>query len=148
MEKFLPEIKLSYTKGSFIDREKSITCSTDSYSVIKNLFDADTIELFESVIILYLDNSLKPIGFIRHSTGSTNSSCIDKKLIISSALLSNASAFIIAHNHPSGNLIPSYQDKTVMEDLKKAATFFDIRLIDSLILSNERYYSMMDNMDI
>ena len=116
--------------------------------MIKNLFDADTIELFESVIILYLDNSLKPIGFIRHSTGSTNSSCIDKKLIISSALLSNASAFIIAHNHPSGNLIPSYQDKTVMEDLKKAATFFDIRLIDSLILSNERYYSMMDNMDI
>ena len=43
MEKFLPEIKLSYTKGSFIDRQKSITCSTDSYSVIKNLFDADTI---------------------------------------------------------------------------------------------------------
>ncbi len=91
---------------------------------------------------------MKPIGFLRHTSGGVNSCLIDKRLIISTALISNSTQMIIAHNHPSGSLKPSSEDKAFAEDVKKAAQFFDIRLVDSLIVTAESYYSMSDNLDL
>jgi DNA repair protein RadC len=51
---------------------------------------------------------------------------------------------ILAHNHPSGNLIPSPQDKEITQKLIKAASTFDILILDHLIVSEKRYFSFKD----
>ena len=147
MEKFIPEIKLSYKRTKFM-ADNQINSPEASYNAMKDLFDGDTIELHESVIVLYLNQNLKPIGFLRHTSGGIGSCIIDKRLLISTALISNSTQMIIAHNHPSGSLKPSSEDKAFAEDVKKAASFFDIILVDSLIVTAESYYSMSDNLDL
>ena len=147
MEKSIPEIKLSYKKTKFM-ADSQISSPEASYNAMKDLFDGDTIELHESVIVLYLNQNLKPIGFLRHTSGGVSSCIVDKRLIISTALISNSTQIIVAHNHPSGRIIPSSEDKAFSEDLKKAAQFFDIRLVDSLIVTTESYYSMSENLDL
>jgi DNA repair protein RadC len=54
---------------------------------------------------------------------------------------------ILAHNHPSGTLRPSEADKQITQKIKKAAEFFDIRVLDHIILSplEEDYFSFSDN---
>lgn len=147
MEKFIPEIKLSYKRTKFM-ADNQINSPEASYNAMKDLFDGDTIELQESVIVLYLNLNFKPIGFLRHTSGGIGSCIVDKRLIISTALISNSTQMIIAHNHPSGSLKPSSEDKAFAEDVKRAASFFDIILVDSLIVTAESYYSMSDNLDL
>ena len=144
---FIPEIKLSYKRTKFIS-DSQINNPEKSYNVMKPLFDGNTIELYESFIVLYLNRNLTPIGFLRHSSGGTSSCIVDKKLIISTALLCNANQILVAHNHPSGTLKPSSEDKLVACEIRKAAKFFDIGLVDSLIITVDGFYSMVDNMDI
>jgi DNA repair protein RadC len=55
-----------------------------------------------------------------------------------------ATSMILAHNHPSGNLIPSPQDKEITQKLIKAASTFDILILDHLIVSEKRYFSFKD----
>jgi len=55
-----------------------------------------------------------------------------------------ASSLIICHNHPSGNLQPSQQDDLLTQKIKSAALYFDIKLLDHIIVSEEGYYSFAD----
>ena len=73
---------------------------------------------------------------------------VDVKLIIQAALLANASAIIIAHNHPSGNLRPSIEDNRLTKRVAEAAKLFDIAVLDHLIVTSESFYSFSDNGDI
>jgi DNA repair protein RadC len=79
------------------------------------------------------------------SEGGISGTYVDTKLIMQSAILSNASKIILAHNHPSGTLIPSVQDSMVTSRVKKAGEFLDIELLDHLIITPESYYSFGDN---
>jgi DNA repair protein RadC len=58
--------------------------------------------------------------------------------------LLKSSAIILAHNHPSGNLNPSEQDRDITRKVKEACNLFDILLMDHLILSNHSYLSFAD----
>lgn len=51
---------------------------------------------------------------------------------------------ILAHNHPSGNLKPSPQDHNITQKFIKAASTFDILILDHLIVSEKRYFSFKD----
>ncbi|MCC7194936.1 MAG: hypothetical protein IT356_05210 [Gemmatimonadaceae bacterium] len=59
-------------------------------------------------------------------------------------LLANAAAFIVAHNHPSGDPTPSAEDVAITKRVKDCADLFGIRLLDHVILGSERYCSMSD----
>ena len=56
-----------------------------------------------------------------------------------------ASAIILAHNHPSGNLKPSEADKALTKKIKDMGALIDITLIEHMILTHESYYSFADN---
>ena len=60
------------------------------------------------------------------------------------AIDSLATSVIFVHNHPSGNAKPSIEDKKISEKLKDALRLFDIRLLDSIIITENDYYSMAD----
>lgn len=62
-------------------------------------------------------------------------------------LKSAATGFITAHNHPSGNLKPSHQDKTLHEKVKKIADFHEINYLDNLIITANGKYSFQDDGD-
>ncbi|HPW26943.1 MAG TPA: JAB domain-containing protein, partial [Tenuifilaceae bacterium] len=68
----------------------------------------------------------------------------DVKLIIRAAVEKLASAIIVVHNHPSGNPKPSEKDIAITEKLKQAVDFFDIALLDHLIITDSKCYSFAD----
>ena len=69
---------------------------------------------------------------------------IDVRLILKKALERNATGLIAAHNHPSGNLDPSDQDKKITRQLKEAGAIMEIPIIDHLIVTQSGYYSFAD----
>ena len=77
--------------------------------------------------------------------GGVASTIIDPRIVFREAVHQLASGIILAHNHPSGNLVPSKADKESTEKLIAAGKLFDIHVLDHLILSNHGYYSFLDN---
>ena len=78
------------------------------------------------------------------STGGVSGTLVDAKIIFSKALEELASAVILVHNHPSGNLQPSQADKTLTSKIKKAGEVLEIQVLDHIIFTNEGYYSFAD----
>lgn len=105
---------------------------------------SNKIEHIEEMYIILLNNANKSLGYSKISSGGTKGTLVDIKIIFQIALMGNASAFIIAHNHPSGNLKPSNSDVTLTKKIKAAGEIMDIKLLDHLILTKEGFMSMVD----
>ena len=78
------------------------------------------------------------------SKGGINQTVVDIRLALKSAIELGATAMILAHKHPSGNLKPSPQDHNISQKFIKAANAFDILIFDHLIVSEKRYFSFKD----
>jgi DNA repair protein RadC len=78
------------------------------------------------------------------SEGGMTGTVADPRIILKKALENDATALILCHNHPSGNLKPSNADETLTQKIKQAAAFFDIRIMDHIIVSNEGFFSFAD----
>lgn len=96
----------------------------------------------ENLTVLFLNKGNVIIDHME-ICGTYDSVNVDYRLIVKRALISEASAIICAHNHPSGNASPSIQDKVVTESLKKVLMYLNIRLLDHIIISSDSYYSFM-----
>jgi DNA repair protein RadC len=78
------------------------------------------------------------------SQGGITGTIVDPRLIIKKALEENAVSIILCHNHPSGSVSPSKADEDLTIKIREAAKYFDIRLLDHVIVSDEGYYSFAD----
>lgn len=78
-------------------------------------------------------------------TGGVSATVVDAKIIFKEAINHLASSIILAHNHPSGNLKPSHADKQITQKLKAGSQYFDIQLLDHIIVSHKGYYSFADD---
>jgi len=143
MENLISEIRVSYISEN--NEKFTVKSSKDSYKLFHSSWSKHTIELQEEFKVLLLNRSNKVLGIYPMSKGGVSGTIVDSKLVFSVALKCNASNIIIAHNHPSGNLIPSEADKRLTKKLKEASTFLDINLLDHLIISNDDFYSFADN---
>lgn len=140
----LAEVELVYkSKVSPSDRPK-ITTSGDAYQILKQVWDSNSLELCEEFKILLLNRAHKILGIYNHSKGGVAGTIADPKLIFVAALKANASGVILAHNHPSGNLQPSQSDIDLTKKCKEAGKLLDIQVLDHIILTTEKYYSMSD----
>jgi len=141
----LAEIKVSYNPQIKVFNQLMIDTSLKAFDIFKDLHDEATIAMQEEFIILYLNRNNKPIGTYKASKGGVAGTYVDIKIIMATALKCLASSMIICHNHPSGSLHPSEQDKLVTEKLNKACKMFDITLVDHLIITPQNeYYSFAD----
>lgn len=138
----LPEFKIKVTLKQ--GETFKITNSESAYEIIKQLISQDTFYWTEEMILLALNRSNEVYGWYRVSSGGTNATLVDPKVIFSLLLNAGASAFIIAHNHPSQSLIPSDADRSITKKLKDAGNLLDITLLDHLILAGHKYLSMSD----
>jgi DNA repair protein RadC len=138
------EIKVTLSKGEKI----KIGNSQDAYNVFKDLFDPNTLVWSEEMILLAVNRNNEIYAWRRISSGGTTGTVCDPKVIFSILLNCGASAFILAHNHPSGTLIPSAQDISITKKLVNGGEILDINLLDHLIIGHDNYYSMADNQEL
>lgn len=100
--------------------------------------------LHEECWVLYLNKANKLISKEKVSQGGLSSTVMDIKLIVKKAVDKLASSIILIHNHPSGNPVPGEQDKKQTRALKEAASYFDISLLDHVIIAGNKYFSFSD----
>lgn len=132
--RYVKEDKPSYTVRS----------SEDSYKNLIEQFNPDTIDYSEEVVVLYLDRANQPIGVFKHSSGGISGCIIDTKVVLAVGLTCGASSFILAHNHPSGRLVPSKADDMITEKLKLGGKAVEMNMLDHLIVTKSGYYSYAD----
>lgn len=140
------ELKLSYHKNAklSIDDFKCINNSKLMYRTFRRIWDLDELEIRESFYALYFNTKLDVIGCRKIADGGLDAVMVDMRLIMSSALLCNATRIAVAHNHPSGTLRPSAADRTLTNKIIEAGKVLDIQLLDHIILISENYYSFKD----
>lgn len=148
MEKFdyarVAEVKLHYkTKVKAADRPK-VSCSNDAYIIFKNSWD-ESMEHHETMKLLLLNRANRVLGIVNLSSGGTSGCVVDIKIVFQYAIKASASSIILCHNHPSGNLMASNEDKKITERIKQASSILDIKLLDHLIVTPyDGYLSMVD----
>ncbi|MDH1882112.1 MULTISPECIES: JAB domain-containing protein [Empedobacter] len=127
-----------------VDEKIKVMGSSEVYQVLKANWDLDTIELQEEFKILLLNQGNQVLGIKSMFKGGINTCSIDVRLIMGMALKANASALVITHNHPSGNLNASESDKRITSKIKECCELFDIRLLDHIIMAKNSYLSFAD----
>ena len=93
---------------------------------------------------MLLSTGNRVLGISTISTGGTDGTFVDAKVVFAAALKANASSIVISHNHPSGNLLPSEQDKRLTRRLVEIGRVLDLPVLDHMILGREGYYSFAD----
>lgn len=91
----------------------------------------------EVFMILNLKTNGQVINMNICSVGTLNASLVSPREVFKSAILSNAGAFICLHNHPSGNLEPSEEDRNITKRLMECGRMLDIRMMDHIIVAGE-----------
>lgn len=99
----------------------------------------------EECHLLLLDNGLHMMGSVMLSHGGLTGASVDVRELLRHALLAQATAVVLCHNHPSGNTTPSAEDNRLTESVGRACKAVGIRLLDHIILGNGKYYSYSDN---
>ena len=143
----LDEFEIKKTKNTFTINgleKKKINESSDIVRVLRRLWEKDTINAYEQSYVLYLNKSNNVIGYYHHSSGGIDGTIMDVQMISGMALKSLAKGVIIAHNHPSESTLPSDADKRITNQIKDALKVFNILLLDSIIITDESYFSFCD----
>ena len=121
--------------------KKIIKTSSD----IHQIFQAILCDLkHEEFWILLVNRSNRIIDKAKISQGGISETTIDVRLILKNAIEKTASGIALCHNHPSGNLNPSEQDKNITSKLISAAKLLDIIVIDHVIVTDNGYFSFAD----
>lgn len=118
-----------------------VMCSRDAFEYLQpRVADLHA----EQFWLLCLNRSNAVIDLSHISTGGVASTVVDVKIIMKRCVELLATSIIVCHNHPSGNTKASKEDVAITKKIKEAASFFDITLIDHLIISDNSYLSLAD----
>jgi DNA repair protein RadC len=140
----LAEVQLNYRSKVKLRDLKTVVSSHDSFEILKPLYQEDKIEYVEQFIILLLNRASKPLGWVKISQGGITGTVADPRLIFQASLLTNSTAIILSHNHPSGNLHPSQTDIELTRRIKEGGKILEIGILDHLIICSDSYYSFAD----
>jgi DNA repair protein RadC len=100
------------------------------------------------MFILLLDRASNTIGYAKISQGGVAGTYVDTKIIGKYVLDSLASAIVMCHNHPSGNLKPSTADHMITKSTIEMLNILDAKLVDHIIITEGGFYSMAGEGDI
>jgi len=111
------------------------------HEVFKKFFINENQEKF---LAIFLDNKKCLINYKILFIGTNNASIAHPREVFMEAIKANASAVVVMHNHPSGNVLPSEEDKNITEKLIQSGHMLGIPLLDHIITNGEEYYSFYD----
>ena len=146
MEKLTPsvaEIQVSYMPVK--QEQIKVVSSADAYRALFPHFPSQTVALQERFVVGYLNQANYITSVYGVSVGGITGTVADPRLILGVALQTAAVGIILCHNHPSGNLKPSQNDRLITDKIKMGADLLDIRLLDHLIIDpHGKFFSFAD----
>lgn len=124
------------------EKRPSILSARDAYEYLWPRMGDLPIEEFW---VILLNQRNKVIRSVRISQGGLTATMVDMRLILREALLANAPCIIVAHNHPSGSILPSKEDNHLTVAILQACQTMNIMLQDHIIVTDGNYYSYRDD---
>jgi len=128
-------------QGALLLDKPVIKESRDIASYLQTRFRDLPYEVFAAI---FLNRANRINHFEIVSQGGITGTVADPRIILKKALEQEAVSIILCHNHPSGSLRPSRADEELTQKIKEAARYFDIKVIDHIIVSERGYYSFAD----
>jgi DNA repair protein RadC len=128
-------------QSSEILEKKAVSSSKEIAEFLQSKIKDYRREVF-AVVFLNKANKINHFEII--SEGGITGTVADPRIILKKALEEDAVSIVLCHNHPSGSLKPSKADESLTLKIKEAAKYFDISVIDHIIVSDQGYYSFAD----
>lgn len=136
------ELKVVRERRAGYGSLRSIRSSREVYDLFHDRFaHADR----EEFIVVPLDAKNRVLGFHVVSVGSLTSSLVHPRECFKVAILANAAALILVHNHPSGDPKPSSEDLAITKRLSEIGELMGIRVLDHVVVGDNRYVSFVDD---
>lgn len=124
---------------------KQIACCRTAQEVVHDrLVDLD----HEEIWIIHLTNANTVIAAEMISMGTLSEASIDCRTVLRAALLQNAAAIILAHNHPSGVPAPGRADIKFTGELRAACSLMNIKLLDHIVMAKDSFFSFSESTTI
>jgi len=140
----IPEFKLTCSMKQKQSELFTVKRSVDAVDYLRSCYETGTLSVKEYFYTLFLNKANRITGFMKVSEGGMTGTVADPRIILQAALIAGATSLVLCHNHPSGNLRPSRQDEELTMKIKHAAQYFDIVILDHVILNEESFYSFAD----
>jgi DNA repair protein RadC len=138
--KFMQEIAREFLKEQVLDRPY---CRS-SREVFDYLYHSMRDLKKEVFKVMFLDSQNHVVGIDDLFEGTLNASAVYPREIVQSAVKHHAAALVFVHNHPAGNPQPSDNDTQITQDLVFAGNIMQIKVLDHIIIGDNRYFSFAD----
>lgn len=99
----------------------------------------------EEFFVIYLSSAHQVVYSESLFSGTIDRSAVYVRELIERVIRFKSSAVILAHNHPSGNLKPSVEDRRITDKIKRALKYIDVKLVDHLVIGDNDYFSFREN---
>ena len=139
--KLFQEISERYLKESIIGKKIHLKSSKGVYDYLFQSMQKDKKEIFK---VMFLDGKNRLIEAENLFEGSLTSSVVYPREIMKQAIKYNAASLIFVHNHPSGDPDPSPSDKDITKELVFAGNLMQIKVLDHIIIGDNKYFSFAD----
>jgi DNA repair protein RadC len=135
--KLVQEVAREFLKARMIDKPFCHS-SKEIFDYLYHSMRGLKKEVFK---VLYLTTQNQIINTTDLSEGTVNSSAVSPREVVEQAIRNNAAALVFVHNHPSGAIEPSIADKSLTRELVYAGRIIRIKVLDHIIIGDNRYYS-------
>lgn len=123
-------------EGRTTNYKDNVSCPEDIVRMFRLYLDAADREI---CVVAFLDVKKNILGLHTVSIGTLDTSLVHPREVFKAAIVIGASSIILAHNHPTGDCRPSYEDNKVTERMKEAGKLLGIELIDHIIIGDGFY---------
>jgi len=135
--KLVQEVAREFLKAKLLEKP-FFTSSREVFDFLYHSMRGLKKEVFK---VMYLNSQNQIIDTVDLSEGTVNSSSVSPREVIEGAIKHNATSLIFVHNHPSGNPEPSDSDKGMTRELVYAGKILRLRVLDHIIIGDNKYYS-------
>ncbi len=139
------EVTTTYKPAFKMAERPQILSPNDLHLIIMQYEPMKEIINYKEIFMaIYVNQNSNILSIQKIGEGGLTATSVDVRIIMQSALLQCATGIFLVHNHPSGQLKPSQADKTLTQQVKQAAQFFNIQILDHVIITEDRFYSMYE----
>ncbi len=143
-QNYLSEITITYNKKHLSPR--TIKTSAEAEAVARTIVELNNLQINmkEYFFMILLNNAGKVIGYHIVSEGGISATVTDARIAFATALKALATGMVLVHNHPSGYMEASNEDKVTTKRFEKIGIVMEIKLMDHIILGENEYFSFRD----
>lgn len=137
------EYKIIKAQGAENFQKAKITCAEHVTEYARQFYHGD-LGVYESFFLMLLNRSNTVVGYVKISQGGIAGTVVEPMFIAKYAIDTLSPSVIMVHNHPSGNTKPSQADLDLTKKVKNGLSWFNISVLDHVIITEDSYFSMAD----